>query len=200
MHHLESDKESAADFRRFFNIRYLAIHDRFAESEEVRQYVDVVFPDARLMYDKQRARVYELPRLPEPEKIQPDGKSLRLFLFSGWKPKESGTAVCFENEAKLLLPDVDPNQTLLIEMQLRSRDPLALQNGRVVFKLKNETVADLKLNRRFEPAQLSITGKRVLEGRRILKVELVDGAGEPLQFKEADTPKLELELKGFQKK
>lgn len=200
LHHLESDKESAADFRRFFNVRYLAIHDRFAESEEVRQYVDAVFPDARLMYDKQRARVYELPRLPEPEKIQPDGKSLRLFLFSGWKPKASGTAVCFQNEAKLLVPDVDPNQTLLIEMQLRSRDPLALQNGRVVFKLKNETVADLKLNRRFEPAQLSIPGKRVLEGRRILKVELVDGAGEPLQFKEADTPKLELELKGFQKK
>ncbi len=199
LQNVDDDREAAPFFRQFFKVRYLAIHDKYAMLPEVQQYVSTVFPDAHLLYEKQDAKVYELPEIPAPEEIIPDDKSLRLYLFSGWKPGHRKFAVCLQNEAKLLLPNVASNQTLTLEIQLRSRDSIALREGRAFIKLKNKILAEVPLKKKFERVKLSIPGKDILNGRRLLKIELVNSKGHLLEFNDIRTAKLELDLLRFRR-
>jgi hypothetical protein len=197
---VEYDRQAAPAFRRFFNVRYLAIHDRYAGNENVLKYVETVFPDARLLSKQNNVQVYELPKLANSNVIEPDETSLRLFLFSGWKPKGRKLAIAVENEAKLLLPPVSKDQKLSVVLLLKSRDRLALNGGKALFKIKNKVVAEATLKKRFEELTISIPGEQILDGRRLLKVELVDPDGDLLKFPDQESPKLDLDLVRFEKR
>ncbi len=193
LQNVDHDRKAAPAFRQFFNVRYLAIHDRYAASPDVQQYVSAVFPDAHLLYEKRDVRVYELPAIPAPEEIKPDHKSLQFYLFSGWRPRPRKFAVCVESVGKLLLPDIAANQTLTIEMRIRSRNP-AMKDGKALIKLKEKILTEVPLKEKFERVKLSIRGQEILNGRRLLKIELVDSAGRLLEFNDNLSAKLELDL------
>ena len=190
--HLEEDQEAASAFRQFFNVRYLAIHDRYAPREDVKKYVSSVFPDAKILYDGPTLRVYQLPKIQEHEMLPDD--ALPFFLFSGWKPKPRKIAIGLENQVKMVLPHVERNQTLSMDMQIRSRDEGALNGGKAIIKMKDDVLMEVPLKKKFEKIQLSIPGKEVLDKRSLLKIELVGPENRLLDFYDSVTPKLELQL------
>jgi hypothetical protein len=86
----QRDKALAADFLRFFNIRYVLVHrlgsdDPAITPEALIPYVEEVFP-ARQFYDDGRIVAYrvEVPGLPDRAAIEPGDDLLRLKLGEGW--------------------------------------------------------------------------------------------------------------------
>jgi hypothetical protein len=190
---VEVDSKVAGTFRQFFNVRYLAIHDRFTVEEDVKKYVATVFPDANLLSEEPGVRVYELPKLNEPRVIVPDKWSLRFFLFSGWKRGFKKVAIGLENEEKLVLPTIDKNQKLFMIMRIRSRKPM-VSDMTALFKIRDKTIAELPLAKKYMRISLSISGTQIVEGRNLLRIELVDSRSQMLEFKGDSTAKFDLQI------
>jgi len=190
---IKKDKADALAFRQFFNVRYLALHDRFCDKKEILDYIAAIFPDARPLAVEPGVRVFELPPVRSPLIQIAKGRKILFFLYSGWKPKGGAKALCLENEAKLLLPQINENQTLTLAMNVMSDNPLVLGRGKAIFKVDSKPVGEIALGEQFQRVQLSIPGRLLLEGHRLMKIELVDlSNGNLLSFPELRTTKMEL--------
>lgn len=166
----EEDRKVAALFRQFFNVRYLTLYPPYGYRPEVRSYVQEVFPDAQLLSEEKNILVYELPGMESHSfRFTKKDPEILYFLFENWKVDRKGyRIVCYEDQAKLLFPDVRSGQKLIVKLVMRNRQP---EISAVTLRIGHHLISQGSLGSRLAPWKMEIPGNVLIRNGRIAQLD-----------------------------
>ena len=174
------DRNLAPYFRRFFDVRYLTLFPPFSERPDILQYVNDVFPDARLLAIEKEIRVYELPALSKPVlQFRGDEMGIRFFLLENWETrliKGTYRTGCWSDTAKILLPKARDDRPLGLRMRIRSGSPD--EGARLRFSVGNQLLLEDRMTGTFHNLSLDIPGSILAEAHQVLSLTVIHGSSE----------------------
>ncbi len=170
---IELDRKAAPLFRQFYDVRYLALFPRYVNRPQVQRYVNLVFPDARILSEENEIKFYYLPP-PELKTflVNKDDPAMPFFLLENWKVDRNGYRIVSKSsEARLMLPGTRRDQLLRLKMILRTRSRQAAQTQLTV-TIGNEFVGQGSLESVFRPLKIDIPGDRIHNSGRVATLKL----------------------------
>jgi hypothetical protein len=170
---IETDRIVAPLFRELFQVRTIALYPPFSQSQQHQDYVKTVFPDSKLLSSEKEILVYNLPEQ------QIDSYSLSIkdpavlfFLLENWQIEHrTFRIVCRTDQAKLLLPDLKPDEVLHLDLMLRGNK---MQSGEINLQMVvgDQQVATNSLKPNFRPWQIEIPGDVVIRHGRAAQLNI----------------------------
>lgn len=189
---IEEDRVIAPAFRQFFDVRYLTLFPPFSTRSDILNYVREVFPDAKLLADEHETKVYELPAVSEAVlQFRQNESGILFFLLEGWEIQQIKGVyriVCLEDQARFLLPEVERDRTLRLQIRIRSGN--ASEDQTAKFSVGDMILQETKIGPEFENIRMDIPESLLANAHHVLNLVLERGKAQAADAEKQ--PNLEL--------
>jgi len=170
---IKTDSEVAPYFRELFRVRTIALFPPFSQSQQTQDYVKAVFPDAQLLSNEKQILVYNLPEQQiNSYSLSVKDPAILFFLLENWQIEHRTYGiVCRTDQAKLLLPDLKPNELLHFTLKLRGNK---LKSGEMNLEMQvgDQFIGTSSLKPNFRPWKIEIPGDVVMKHGRIAQIQI----------------------------